>query len=111
MAAMTPAQIAQLVTTAAQFHDAGKLKEAEGLYRQAVEAAPGRADAVCGLGLILSQQGRHEEAIKYLPAQFVWNSNSPLLLTALGASMLALGRADGAVECARRALALDQTSA
>ena len=49
---MKPQQIAQLVTTAAQFHDAGKLKEAESLYRQAIMADPIRHKRGGGTGLI-----------------------------------------------------------
>ena len=44
-------------------HQAGRLKEAEARYRQALAERPGNPDALHFLGLVAHQSGRHADAI------------------------------------------------
>src|SRR5262249_28384344 len=52
----------EVMQEAAQAHQAGRLEEAESLYRQALELKPDYASARFGLGMMLAQQNRLEEA-------------------------------------------------
>ena len=94
------------IEQASLLHDAGRWTEAEGFYRRALAEQPGRIEAQCGLGLLLSQLGRHSEALNFLDFEMIWRSGSALLLTAMGASLAAVGRIDEGVACAQRAAEL-----
>ncbi|MBE9186359.1 tetratricopeptide repeat protein [Microcoleus sp. LEGE 07076] len=48
-----------------EHHQAGRLLEAENLYRQIVEVEPDSANVLCLLGIALRQQGRVAEAIDF----------------------------------------------
>jgi tetratricopeptide (TPR) repeat protein len=59
----TPPDIAlDLFALALRRHQAGDLDRAEHLYRQALQADPGHADAWHGLGVLASQRGRPDRA-------------------------------------------------
>ncbi|MEG4317755.1 MULTISPECIES: tetratricopeptide repeat protein [unclassified Microcoleus] len=48
-----------------EYHQAGRLLEAENLYRQIVEVQPDSANVLCLLGIALRQQGKVAEAIDF----------------------------------------------
>ncbi|MCC3584501.1 tetratricopeptide repeat protein [Microcoleus sp. PH2017_30_WIL_O_A] len=48
-----------------EYHQAGRLLEAENLYRQIVEAQPESANVLCLLGIAVRQQGKVAEAIDF----------------------------------------------
>ena len=50
-------------------HRAGRLREAEKLYRHVLEMHPGHASARHLLGLIAFQAGRHEQALELLTTE------------------------------------------
>lgn len=54
---------AELFALALRTHQSGNPSHAEYLYRQVLAAEPANADALCNLGVALSQQGRLDEAI------------------------------------------------
>lgn len=54
--------VQQAFALALQHHQAGRLAEAEGLYRQILAVQPGHLDVVNNLGLALAGQGRFDEA-------------------------------------------------
>ena len=60
------ATVAEALQLALQHHQAGRLQEAERLYRQILQADPGQADALHLLGLVAHQVGRHEAAIEWI---------------------------------------------
>jgi Flp pilus assembly protein TadD len=60
------ATINEIMNKATELHQAGKLQEAETLYRQVVTADPRHVFALNNLGILASQADRHEEAIVYL---------------------------------------------
>lgn len=77
--------------------------DAERLLRQADEVQPGDADALTGLGVLLLDQGRSEEALEPLErvASMPLNRSSRTALTAgfeLGRCYLALGRMEDAAK-------------
>ena len=51
-----------LFSQALQLHQAGRLDEAEQIYRQILETAPQNPDVINLLGLIAQSKGLHEEA-------------------------------------------------
>ena len=55
----------QLLNLAVEHHNAGRLGDAEKLYRQILETEPGNFDALHLLGLISFQNGRNDEAVGY----------------------------------------------
>jgi protein O-GlcNAc transferase len=55
--------IPEALNIAVQHHQAGRLREAEQIYRQILQAQPNHADAWHLSGVVLSQQGRHAEAL------------------------------------------------
>jgi predicted O-linked N-acetylglucosamine transferase (SPINDLY family) len=52
--------------TAVQYHRAGRLEEAEQIYRQVLQADPGQADALHLLGVLAYQRGDDERAVEYI---------------------------------------------
>ncbi len=56
----------QVLANAVALHQAGKLAEAEALYRRALAAAPAQPDALHFLGVLLHQKGDGDAAIPYL---------------------------------------------
>jgi tetratricopeptide (TPR) repeat protein len=57
-----PAEIPDTLRHATALHQAGRLDEAERLYRQVLQAAPDQADALHALGVPMAQTGRPLEA-------------------------------------------------
>jgi tetratricopeptide (TPR) repeat protein len=55
-----------LLELAVEEHKAGRLAKAESLYRRIVAAEPRNADALRLLGLLAQQQGRLEDATRWL---------------------------------------------
>ncbi|MGA2441859.1 MAG: tetratricopeptide repeat protein [Tepidisphaeraceae bacterium] len=76
---------------AAAHHRAGRLDQAEELYRLILGAEPDEPDAMAMLGTLLSQRGSHDEAlglieraIKLRPDAADYHSNRGLVLFAMG---------------------------
>lgn len=63
---MSPAKLQSLLQNGLAHHRAGRLAEAEQLYRQARVAAPKQFDVLHLSGLLAYQQGRLTEAIQWL---------------------------------------------
>ena len=98
--------IQQAFQIALQHHQAGRLAEAEAIYRQILTAAPQHADALHMLGVIAGQTGRSElavdlirQAIAFAPGVADFHSN-------LGEAYRASGKLDEAIAAYRRAIAL-----
>ena len=59
---LAPAE-ADLLKSAIVHHRAGRMAEAESLYRQVLAAQPDHAPTHCNLGVVLQEQGKLDEAI------------------------------------------------
>jgi protein O-GlcNAc transferase len=103
---MTPPTIQQTLDLALQHHQAGRLHEAEQLYRQILTQQPNHSDALHLLGLIAHQVGRNDIAVDLIRQAIAINTNFPEAHNNLSAALSALGRLDEAIVAARQAIVL-----
>lgn len=58
MSPMTQANLRRAIATGHSLRRSGRMREAEGLYRQVLRAAPDDPEVLHGLGLVLGVTGR-----------------------------------------------------
>jgi predicted O-linked N-acetylglucosamine transferase (SPINDLY family) len=87
-------------------HQAGRLAEAEPLYREILAARPGHFDALHHLGLIDYQRGEHDAALGRIDAALKLNPAAPTAHNNRGVVLAALQRLDEALASYDRAIAL-----
>jgi len=98
--------IPQAFELALTHHRAGRLAEAEALYRQILAAQPNHADARRCLGVIAHQAGRHDLAVEWIRQAIALHPNNPAAHSNLAEAYGALGRFDEAAAAYRRAIQL-----
>ncbi|MHA1536312.1 MAG: tetratricopeptide repeat protein [Alphaproteobacteria bacterium] len=86
-------------------HLAGRLAEAEAIYRQVLEAKPGHAGANHLLGGLAHQAGEHERAVGLISKAIAKAPRHPDYCNSLGNALRALGRLDEAAASYRKAIA------
>src|SRR5262245_59923459 len=87
-------------------HHAGRLGDAERLYQQALQAAPGHFDSLFHLSLIAYQQGNAPLGLQRVERALRAQANAPAYALR-GVLLMALGRHDEAIAGFDQALALD----
>jgi protein O-GlcNAc transferase len=87
-------------------HRAGRVLEAEKLYRQVLAQAPDDPDALNLLGVACHQQGRREEALRLLARAIQVNPNLATAHANLATTLREHGRMREAVDAYRRSAAL-----
>ena len=92
-------------------HQAGRLSEAESIYRCILEAQPDNGDALHLLGLIAHQSGHNEQALKLIQRAIKADPDQPVFHGNLAIVQQALGRVDLAEAACRRALELNPANA
>ena len=97
---------AMLFERARENHLAGRMKEAEPLYRHALRLAPDYADALHMLGILLMQTGRAEPAAELIARAVELQPQAVHFVATLGSVLRQLGRADEALNCFSRAVTL-----
>ncbi|GLR79965.1 tetratricopeptide repeat protein (plasmid) [Azospirillum oryzae] len=97
---------AALVGQAVPLHQAGRLPEAEALYRQAIAVQPRQPDALHLLGMIACQTGRLKEAADLIGQAVAAKRDVPDYHANLAYALQALGRSAEAERAARNALRL-----
>src|SRR5579864_150435 len=103
----TPAAGAsEKISLALQQHQAGRLEQAEALYREVLELDPQNVDALHFLGVIAYQQGRHGQAEELISRSLLRNSSNASAYSNLGNALEAQGKHQEAIDCYRRALVL-----
>jgi len=98
--------VPQVLQDALALHQAGRLQEAEALYRQILAGDPGNSDALHLLGVAAHQQGRHDEAMALIVKAIVADASRPEFHNNLGEVHRKLGRPSQAEHSYRAALAL-----
>ncbi|HEX4651261.1 MAG TPA: tetratricopeptide repeat-containing glycosyltransferase family protein [Granulicella sp.] len=101
------AVIPRLLTEALSHHQAGRLPDAERLYRQILALDPRHPDGLHLLGVLAHQTGHHEAAVDTIRQAIANNSRQPSFYSHLGLALQALGRMDEAATSYRQALTLN----
>ncbi len=96
----------ETLALAVQHHQAGRLQQAEDLYRQILQAEPQNVEALHLLGLTEHQMGRHQSAIEYMCASLRLKPNQAEANNNLGAAFTARGQLPEAQACFRQAVHL-----
>ena len=92
-------------------HKAGRLAEAERLYRTHIATEPGAALALLNLGHILQERGEHEAAADLFQRAIALKPRFAAAHAYRGTALAALGRMNDAREAFDRAIALDRRCA
>ena len=98
---------ADAVALGLQHHGAGRLNEAEALYRQALAQDPESIDALHFLGVIALQRGAPSQAIELISKALSRNAANAPAHSNLGLALAAQGRQGEAVSAFLTALALN----
>src|ERR1700733_9544478 len=95
------------LAAAIALHKAGKLAEAERLYRAHLASEPGAALALSNLGHILQERGEHEGAADLFQRAIALKPRFAAAHAYRGNALASLGRTSEAQEAFDRAIALD----
>jgi predicted O-linked N-acetylglucosamine transferase (SPINDLY family) len=106
MAVIPVATIPEALALALQYHQAGRLPEAEALYRQILQVEPNHPEALHLLGVMAHQQGQHELAVDYIGRAIAIKANEARFHNNLGATYRALGKLQEAMTHYQTAIAL-----
>jgi len=96
----------QQLTAAMAHHQAGRIAQAERLYREALATSPDSADVLHLLGVLCAQKGAHSEAIDLIRKAIALQPNTPGFHINLARAQKSAKDSAGAVESYRRALEL-----
>ncbi|HYD30652.1 MAG TPA: tetratricopeptide repeat protein [Azospirillaceae bacterium] len=107
-AGITPAQVFE---RALEHHRAGRLAEAEPLYRRVLQAAPQHPPSNTNLAIILRQTGRITEAIPLYQTALLTNPGLPDAWYNLGIALRHAGRLEESAAAYRKAIDLAPDSA
>ena len=103
---MPSVTVQQAFELAIQHHQAGRLAEAEGIYRQILAAHPEHADALHLLGVIAHQVGRNDVAVSLIQQAISLTPNIAAFHSNLGEAHREMGQLEEAIAAYRRALEL-----
>src|SRR5262245_17262741 len=91
---------------AVALHQAGRLTEAEPLYRKVLQAQPRHFDSLNLLGVLHYQRGQHSDAVRLIDAALKVNPNVAAAHNNRGAALNELKRYDEAAASYGRAISL-----
>ncbi len=97
-------KVKQALALAVQHHTAGRLPEAESLYRQILQSEPNQPEALRLLGLIAHQEGNNNRAVELISKALAIEPGLAEAQDNLGVVFQALGKHEEAVNCFQRAL-------
>ncbi|MBF0110959.1 MAG: tetratricopeptide repeat protein [Magnetococcales bacterium] len=98
--------IQELLQRAVQYHAAGRLAEAQSLYREILDHHPDHPEALHFLGIVAHQKGRDDLALPLIERSLTVKPDNPGALNTLGIVLGRLNRDVEAVIHYRRSLAL-----
>jgi predicted O-linked N-acetylglucosamine transferase (SPINDLY family) len=92
-------------------HRAGRLAEAQEIYRRVLALQPNHPDALHRLGMLMDHTGRPDAAVELIQRAIQLRPNLPGAHSNLGNALANAGRIDEAIASHRTALRLDPNSA
>lgn len=101
-----PVPVPQALRHAMDLFQAGRLPEAEVVYKQILQTAPNQPDALHFLGMIAHQSGNSEAAAELISQAIGAKPSAPMYCN-LGIVLHAQGKLDAAIESYRKAIALN----
>jgi protein O-GlcNAc transferase len=104
---MAPGEIQQTFNSALQHHQAGRLREAENLYRQVLAQQPTHFGAMHLLGVIAYQAGRYDVAVDLIRRAIALRPDFAEAHSNLGNALKDSGRLDEAIAAFRQALSFN----
>lgn len=104
---MPPVTIPKALELAVQHHEAGRLREAEVIYRQILATQPNHAEAHHLLGLIAHHCGRNEAAVELIRRAIQFGLGGAAVHSNLGEAFRVMGRFDEAIAACGTALKVD----
>lgn len=99
--------IDEAVELAIGHHQAGRLSDAQNIYRQILDVDPGNADALHYLGVIAHQSGDSQAAVTLIQRAIQEAPQAAPYYSNLGEAQRALGDLDAAIASYRRAIEVD----
>jgi predicted TPR repeat methyltransferase len=87
-------------------HEAGRLEQAQAMYRCLLDQQPKSADALHLLGVVEHQRGKHDTAIDFITRAISVNPNVALYHNNLGSAYQSLGRFNDAGKAIAASIAL-----
>jgi cytochrome c-type biogenesis protein CcmH/NrfG len=99
--------VLDMLADARRHHAAGRLGQAESVYRCAIAADPACHEALCVLGALLQQRGALDEAEQCFARALAIKAAPAAAYFARGNILVALAREAEAIECFEHALHLD----
>jgi len=98
--------VRQTLGAALAHHQAGRLREADALYRQVLQLQPSNPDALHLLGMIACQTGEHETAVALINRAISASPSNPAFHSNLAWALHGQGKLAEAVASFRKALTL-----
>ena len=98
--------IRQAIELGVEHHQAGRLSEAEQIYRRVLKAEPSNPDALYLLGVVAHQGGIHESAVQLIEEAIRLSPSNPHFHNDLGEAYRALRRPEEALTSYDKALAI-----
>src|SRR5207253_1802383 len=99
--------VARAMIEAVEHHRAGRIAEAEALYRQVIAVDPNNPDAHNNLGEIARQSSKLTAAVESYQTALRINPNFAAAHSNLGLALAALGDAYGAIAALREAVRIN----
>jgi tetratricopeptide (TPR) repeat protein len=101
----------QQLESALSHHRAGRLAEAERIYRQILTQQPNHADALHLLGVLAGQTGRLDAGVELIRRAIAICSNNASYYSNLGNALTDMGQLDEAIRACRQAIRLQPDDA
>jgi predicted O-linked N-acetylglucosamine transferase (SPINDLY family) len=103
---MSPLGVEDALQLAIAHHQAGRLAEAESLYRSILQHSPRNAAALHLLGVMAGQLGKHDVAVGLIQQAISVDPANATFYSNLSPELVALNRCDEAIAAAQRAIEL-----
>jgi predicted O-linked N-acetylglucosamine transferase (SPINDLY family) len=104
---MTSNAIAEAIQIARQHHLAGRLPEAESIYREILAERPDQVEALQLLGMLAAQVDQFDAAVELIQRAIAINSSNASYYNNLGNALRSQGRLDDAIAAYRQSIRID----